>query len=91
MSEITLVEWQRRFDILNCKVDKMLALIEAITPQPAPEKFLDVHSACKKLGISRQSLYRYIKAGKIRSLRLGGTVRIDWKSIEKLLDRTKNP
>lgn len=51
------------------------------------KEFLSIKETCLLLGISRMSLYRYIKSGNILSLQLGGRVIIKRAILDSLLNK----
>jgi hypothetical protein len=51
--------------------------------------FLSIKESCLLLGVSRMSLYRYIKNDLIHPSAIGGRVIISRKSINKLLKRSR--
>jgi excisionase family DNA binding protein len=55
--------------------------------------FLTVKDICKDLQVSEQSVWRYIKSGKLNALRIGGEYRISKADYQTFLDnhRKKQP
>lgn len=40
------------------------------------DDYLSIKELCEKLKITRQTLHRWIKEGKVKSIKVGGTIRI---------------
>ncbi len=59
-------------------VDIDMKLIQA-------KEFLSINEVCLLLGLSRMTLHRYIKSGKIHSKKIGGKVILKRKDIDKLI------
>ncbi len=51
--------------------------------------FYLVEELAKKLRICNMTIYRYIKAGKIKAYRMGKEFRIEKKEFNKFLDKVK--
>ncbi len=49
-------------------------------------KYLTVGEACERLGLSRPKIYQMVGRGELRSLKIGGVVRIPREELE-LLER----
>jgi excisionase family DNA binding protein len=54
-------------------------------PQNPPRNYESIRSAARRLACSEETISRYIRAGKLSSLRLGKLVRIPTESIDALL------
>ena len=55
-------------------------------PEPAGPLLLRVAEAAEVLAISRSSLYQLMSAGEVRTVRLGRTVRIPRRELERLAE-----
>ena len=53
------------------------------------KEFYLVEELAKKLRVCNMTIYRYIKAGKIKAYKIGKEFRIDDKEFNNFLDRTK--
>jgi excisionase family DNA binding protein len=49
------------------------------------QSLLSVSEACSLLGVSRPTVYRLIKAGKLRAIKIGGARRVRRDDVEGLL------
>lgn len=56
---------------------------------PNQKEFYLVEELAKKLRICNMTIYRYIKAGKIKAYRMGKEFRIEKKEFNKFLDKVK--
>ena len=55
------------------------------TEEEAPSKYLKVGDVAKTLNVSPMTIYRQIKSGKLRALRVGNSMRIHIKDLESYL------
>ena len=53
------------------------------------KEFYLVEELAKKLRVSDMTIYRYIKAGKIKAYKIGKEFRIDGAEFNKFLDKVK--
>lgn len=53
--------------------------------EEVPSKYLKVGDVAKTLNVSPMTIYRQIKAGKLRALRVGNSMRIHRKDLESYL------
>ncbi|MBD3282351.1 MAG: helix-turn-helix domain-containing protein [Candidatus Portnoybacteria bacterium] len=53
------------------------------------KEFYLVEELANKLRVSNMTIYRYIKAGKIKAYKIGKEFRIDDKEFNKFLNRTR--
>ena len=53
------------------------------------KEFYLVEELAKTLRVSNMTIYRYIKAGKVKAYKIGKEFRIDKKEFNKFLDRVK--
>ena len=53
------------------------------------KEFYLVEELAKKLRVSNMTIYRYIKAGKLKAYKIGKEFRIDKKEFNKFLDKVK--
>ena len=53
------------------------------------KEFYLVEELAKALRVSNMTIYRYIKAGKIKAYKIGKEFRIDEKEFNKFLDKVK--
>lgn len=51
------------------------------------EQLLTVKEAAAQLKLSRPSVYRLMKRGELKSVKLGGARRIPQRELERLVDR----
>ncbi|HUX36195.1 MAG TPA: helix-turn-helix domain-containing protein [Candidatus Paceibacterota bacterium] len=56
---------------------------------PSPKEFYLVEELAEKLRLSNMTIYRYIKAGKVKAYKFGKEFRIDRVEFEKFLNKTK--
>ena len=54
-----------------------------------PKEFYLVEELAKKLRVSNMTIYRYIKAEKLKAYKIGKEFRIDKKDFQRFLDKTK--
>jgi excisionase family DNA binding protein len=54
------------------------------------KEFYLVEELAKKLRVCDMTIYRYIKAGKLKAYRIGKEFRIDKEEFNNFLDRVKN-
>lgn len=60
------------------------------TESPAPEdRLLRLSEVCERLKISPSTLWRLVRKGEIKQIRVGGTKRIRASSLEKFLDASE--
>lgn len=52
-------------------------------------EFYLVEELAKTLRVSNMTIYRYIKAGKVKAYKIGKEFRIDEKEFNKFLDKVK--
>lgn len=52
------------------------------------EEYLKVNEVAKRLKVSRKTISRYIKAGKLKAFCIGTQYRIFESSLNKLIDKT---
>lgn len=53
------------------------------------KEFYSAEDLAKKLEVNIMTIYRYIKAGKLKAYKLGKEFRIDKKEFESFLNRAK--
>lgn len=53
------------------------------------KEFYLVEELAEKLRVSNMTIYRYIKAGKVKAYKIGKEFRIDKKEFNKFLDKVK--
>ena len=53
------------------------------------KEFYLVEELAKKLRVSMMTIYRYIKAGKVKAYKIGKEFRIEKGEFNKFLDKTK--
>ena len=53
------------------------------------KEFYLVEELAKKLRVSNMTIYRYIKAGKLKAYKIGKEFRIDKKEFQRFLNKTK--
>ena len=53
------------------------------------KEFYLVEELARKLRVSEMTIYRYIKAGKIKAYKIGKEFRIDHAEFNKFLDKVK--
>ena len=53
------------------------------------KEFYTAGELAKKLRVNIMTIYRYIKAGKIKAYKIGKEFRIDKKEFKKFLNKTK--
>lgn len=53
------------------------------------KEFYTAQELAEKLRVNIMTIYRYIKAGKLKAYKIGKEFRIDKKEFNKLLDRAK--
>jgi excisionase family DNA binding protein len=58
-------------------------------PIGAPLAFR-VNPFCQRLGISRATLYKYVKLGKIRVIKIGGRTLVPAEEVQRLLSGAQN-
>ena len=51
-----------------------------------PQRFFRVQDCAKEIGISRSMAYELVKSGAIRSVRIGGALRIPAPAIDEFVD-----
>lgn len=56
------------------------------TNQPGAEAFLDVEGACRLLGVSRPTLYLWMKSGELAYAQLGGRRRIRRVDLDRFVE-----
>ena len=56
---------------------------------PNQKEFYLVEELAKKLRLSNMTIYRYIKAGKVKAYKFGKEFRIEKAEFEKFLDKAK--
>jgi len=54
------------------------------------KKLLTVREACEYLSISKATLYKLIKKGKIKPVKIGKSTRLDKEDLDKLVETLKN-
>ena len=47
---------------------------QKITPSPAPDKLLRVRAAAEMLGVSKSTIWRYVRCGKLTAVKLSEMV-----------------
>jgi putative molybdopterin biosynthesis protein len=53
------------------------------------KEFYTAHELANKLQLNIMTIYRYIKAGRLKAYKIGKEFRIDKKEFNKFLDRAK--
>jgi len=53
------------------------------------KEFYTAQELAEKLRVNIMTIYRYIKAGKLRAYKIGKEFRIDKKEFQRFLDKTK--
>jgi excisionase family DNA binding protein len=51
-----------------------------------PQRFFKVEDCAKEIGISRSMAYELVKSGEIRSVRIGGALRIPAAAIDEFAE-----
>jgi len=64
-----------------------MTLFEQLSTAPAP---LTIAQTADLLGLHQQTIYRWTRKGKMPSLRLGGTVRIDPAQLSEWVKARRN-
>jgi putative resolvase len=59
-----------------------------MTKQKNEKEFYLVEELAQKLRVSNMTIYRYIKAGKLKAHKIGKEFRIDSQAYEQFLDST---
>ncbi len=49
---------------------------------PRPSRYLRIEEVAQRLGIGRSTAYRHIQAGRIPSIRIGGSVRVPERALD---------
>ncbi len=70
-----------RFSAYNRKLHNL--------PEIPDEAFYSAHELAQQLRVNIMTIYRYIKAGKIKAYKIGKEFRIEKKEFEKFLDKVK--
>jgi len=50
---------------------------------------LTVMEVARRLGVSRMTVYRWIKRGKLKALRMDGTIRIEEEALNEFIEKAK--
>lgn len=74
---------------LTDKIDHLISLLPQQQSEKETANYHEVLPTCKRYKISRPTLYRWIKKGDVKVLRIGSVIRLDWNSIDKLVDKRK--
>ena len=53
------------------------------------KEFYKAEDLAKKLEVNIMTIYRYIKAGKLKSYKIGKEFRVDKKEFQRFLNKTK--
>lgn len=63
-----------------------IVLTDSVSGNPTPETLLSYAQAAQRLGVSRETIYRYQRAGKLPAIRLSSkTVRFRVSDLARLL------
>jgi excisionase family DNA binding protein len=63
-----------------------IGLTDSVSGNPTPETLLSYAQAAQRLGVSRETIYRYQRAGKLPAIRLSSkTVRFRVSDLARLL------
>lgn len=84
--ELQYEQLHKRIMQLESQVEK---LIEVTTEPQQKEKFMDVASACRFLGISRVGIYRLMKKGELGFIHIGQQRRILISELIKYTNKNK--
>ena len=57
--------------------------------EPNKEQFYTAQELAEKLRVNIMTIYRYIKAGKLKSYKIGKEFRVDKKEFQRFLNKTK--
>lgn len=74
-------EFKPRSTVLRQAIDR------SGEPKPSRDAMLTVREACEYLRISKWTLYRFIQAGKLSSVKLGRRRLIRMQSIQEFINR----
>ena len=59
------------------------------TPKPPVERLVGSHAACRRLGVSRRTLYRWGELGLVSVFKVGSSNRYDVEELDALVMRRR--
>ena len=79
------------FDSLLVQLQEIRDKLDYISAIPPPKgvEVITQNELCKRLGLSKPTVIRWAKKGKIPSLKIGKSVRYNWYSVIDALQKSK--
>lgn len=73
-------------------LQELLAKMNCLSTIPPPKlvEIISQDELCKRLGISKPTVIRWVKKGKIPEFKIGNSIRYNWHSVIDALENNKN-